>query len=1643
MGQELSLPNKLTNIREKVKGMKKRVILLSYILALSMLMLTGCVSSSGQHQDDQVTASNSTQNEASLSQTADPGTQGADPSVQGTDPSAQGTDLPLETGTEGTPAPAASVADEKHALVVLGEEEDDFDRAVSTRSGKKTTDPNAYILRPFVGDASVTAADTDANTVVQPPLPTTPKAKEYTIMVYIVGSNLESRLGAATSDIEEMRDAGLDFERANLLLYTGGSRRWVSDIPNDTNNVLDLSRGEGVRITAQTSRSANMGEAQTLAEFINYCTRNYPAEHYALILWDHGGGPLWGYGSDELFGNDSLLLDEMREALDSTEFGPGKKPDSTEFSPGKKPDSTEFSPGKKTDSTDFGPGKKLDWVGFDACLMGSIENAVLWKDYARYLISSEEVEAGRGWDYHFLSAINDSTEPEDVAAAVVDAYGRYYEENRTEFFSPDATLAVLDLSRTDELSDSISALFSALNKGIANGDYAQINQARSRAKAFGLGTVGSVEEAYDLVDLQDFAGQLEELYPEECAQVADAVDQIVLHATSNVEGAGGVSIYVPGNNKALYNASSELFAGGSPLSESYRSYVDAYTGEWFSQTEIGWDLQEMQVENGELTLQLTEEQAENVSKAYYTVFRRDMGGQYVKVMVNVPVDADENGVLHIPADPMLATVVSETYESDVPWTCRQVAAGSRDNTYSTVKTYICGAFEFAEFCPEIDDQVEFVFRNKEGGTETEIKDIVSEAEGAWTSGKGSVDVSAFTTVMDLGTFGRYPERDESGRMKPFFEWENGGNYSSSPVPVDSSFRFVMKHASEFDLEYACQVVIRDVHDGIHASELADLPIRYEKEIVEVPTENGVIRYSILDDHAEVYEYDGTDKEVEIAESVSGKPVTVVADDAFGVNRDRWNDEAGMVDTVILPDTVEEIGYNALPYMKEIRFSKGLKKIGRSAMPFCRAETLEIPEGVETIGNSAFSRGKFTSVKLPSSIVKIGAIPFSNCSSLKEIVIEEGNAYYKTADGVLYTADGKTLIQYPHAKGTGYRVIDGTETIAYGAFADDVIFLEDELSLRKIEFPDTLRTIENAAFYNCKALQEFALPDSLTSIGKVAFGNSFSVFPGSSEIERLHIGPNVAKIGERAFTALGVKEFDVDPGNEDYASAGGFITNKAGDTILTAPGGSAKIVTIPNGITTLPELVFADLTGSREFRIPDSVFRFAKDVFGDPEQTDLSQITIRCSKGSAAESFAGRYGITCDTGEGSAIEGSAALTEPYREETAQSGGLSVTYLVFRDHAEIAGIDAEELIPAWEIPAEYSGLPVTVLGCDEDAAYGDGSAKIQKITVPDTVHYIYRKWFDQIRYLEEIEVADDNAHYRSGEGVLFTADNTLLYYPRQKADEAYAVPEGTLRIGSGAFDSCYFAPAEVTLPDSVTVIEEGAFRSCSSLRSVENGRGLETIGDRAFAYCNSLVQVNLPEGLRSIGESAFYGTNLQNVQLPSTLGSIGASAFSVHEGFGEIVLPENLTSLGRNAFSTDVYKGEMFLQDTLRIPAGLEFGKSCMAGVLVKEYDVGEDNPYLTSAGGLLLSKDGKTLVCVPGQREGKLTVPEGVQHIAYGTFDECRELTDVYLPDSVLDVGNLGKDGYDEPCPYKVHCCEGTEAQKQLGAMGVEWVEISD
>jgi len=206
----------------------------------------------------------------------------------------------------------------------------------------------------------------------------------YTLMVYMIGSNLESMNAAATDDLEEMVSSGIDFAQVNVVVCAGGARRWNSDLPNDRNSVIDLSLPVGERIVAQSASKASMGAPETLASFLDFCAKHYPADHMALVFWDHGGGPLWGYGLDETSDGDGLTLAELHDAMSASAFSKEE-------------------------------GLPLDWVGFDACLMGSMENAALWSKYTGWLVASEEVEPGDGWNYGFLSRLSSETDPRSIS----------------------------------------------------------------------------------------------------------------------------------------------------------------------------------------------------------------------------------------------------------------------------------------------------------------------------------------------------------------------------------------------------------------------------------------------------------------------------------------------------------------------------------------------------------------------------------------------------------------------------------------------------------------------------------------------------------------------------------------------------------------------------------------------------------------------------------------------------------------------------------------------------------------------------------------------------------------------------------------------------------------------------------------------------------------------------------------------------------------------------------------------------------------------------------------------------------------------------------------------------------------------------
>ena len=196
-----------------------------------------------------------------------------------------------------------------------------------------------------------------------------------TVMVYMVGSDLESQGGAASLDVNEIIETDFDEEDVKVVLYLGGSKKWYyPNIDAKENAIYEIENGELKKV--KSYEVTNMASSKTLTGFIDYVYENYESDLYDLILWDHGGGPLGGYGQDENFNNVLMSLYDLEKALNDSKLL------------------------KET---------KFELIGFDACLMSSIEIVNMLKEEANYLVASAEAEPGYGWDYEFLSEIEKTT----------------------------------------------------------------------------------------------------------------------------------------------------------------------------------------------------------------------------------------------------------------------------------------------------------------------------------------------------------------------------------------------------------------------------------------------------------------------------------------------------------------------------------------------------------------------------------------------------------------------------------------------------------------------------------------------------------------------------------------------------------------------------------------------------------------------------------------------------------------------------------------------------------------------------------------------------------------------------------------------------------------------------------------------------------------------------------------------------------------------------------------------------------------------------------------------------------------------------------------------------------------------------------
>ncbi|HRR36280.1 MAG TPA: clostripain-related cysteine peptidase, partial [Clostridia bacterium] len=321
----------------------------------------------------------------------------------------------------------------------------------------------------------------------------------FTLLIYLCGSDLESRSGKASANIAEMQEAEID-KNINVVVQTGGSTSWKDIEVSAQSTDRFLIKTGGKQMIDRITVKRNFGDSKTLSEFIEFGVERYPADKYGLILWNHGAGSVKGVCFDANFGYDGLTLSEIKEALESTK---------------------EII------------GKKFEFIGLDACLMATYDMACIIEPYADYMIASQEIQPSSGWDYKRLIS---NLGKETFYADVLNSYAEKQAQKNIY------TLSAVKLS---ELSKAEAVIDELINQ--INCDLSYVGVAIEEGKEFGVKGISRSTNLFDLGLLAESLG------------IEYDFSDFIINVNGNAHStATGISIYFPTEQKELLDTYSDI-----------------------------------------------------------------------------------------------------------------------------------------------------------------------------------------------------------------------------------------------------------------------------------------------------------------------------------------------------------------------------------------------------------------------------------------------------------------------------------------------------------------------------------------------------------------------------------------------------------------------------------------------------------------------------------------------------------------------------------------------------------------------------------------------------------------------------------------------------------------------------------------------------------------------------------------------------------------------------------------------------------------------------------------------------------------------------------------------------------------------------
>ena len=540
--------------------------------------------------------------------------------------------------------------------------------------------------------------------------------------------------------------------------------------------------------------------------------------------------------------------------------------------------------------------------------------------------------------------------------------------------------------------------------------------------------------------------------------------------------------------------------------------------------------------------------------------------------------------------------------------------------------------------------------------------------------------------------------------------------------------------------------------------------------------------------------------------------------------------------------------------------------------------LVIPDGVRELTSCFAYDDYIQEIVIPPSVTKIGKSAFRDCDGLERITIP-----------------GTVQIIEDHA----------FECCAY---------------LDSITIEEGVRSIGNQAF-DCCPISHLSLPSTLTHVGCGAFGDYPTVtdehglqildgiliraprsLKGSFEIP-----DGIRVIADNAFsdcvdlTQITIPDHIISLAEYAFSDCTSLQTVKLPKNLqLIGEGafqGCSKLtnIEIPDGTTEIGSRAFSGCSSLSEISIPDSTTKIGSCAFSDC--SSLSELNIPAGVTEIGDlAFSGCIGL-------SEIDIPDSVTETGEYAFADCSKLNRISLPSKITRIESGLfeGCTGLISA-DIPKGVTEIALTAF---------KGCTALQKITLPEALHEIGEQAFSGCTELTHVRVpksvTDISCHAFDGCGAVAETDDgmfllgaVLIRYQGSGVD--VTVPDGITMIANGAFYACK-ALRSIRLPDSVTTLGSSAFWGCKNLEHVVLPASLSAIQHGTFASCEALAEVHLPDSLHSLDAKAFTGCRrLQTITLPPHLESIGEEAFTDCTGLTTVRFTGGKPELQAQAFSS---------------------------------------------------------------------------------------------------------------------------------------------